>query len=94
MLTDCLYIYLSGHNPFATGLYPTRWQVNDRHHRLGPPSWNSNAYAIRRNFRNKTEIDINSFTIKYLEFADEGFAGRPGAECVMRGTVEQLRLRR
>jgi hypothetical protein len=61
---------------------------------LGRRIRNSNAYAIRCNCEKKIESDWKSFQIRYLQFADEEFAARRGANCVIRGTVEQLRLRR
>jgi hypothetical protein len=73
-------LYLSGRIP--------------KRHRLGPPSWNSNAYAIRRKCEKKIEFDEKSFQIRYLQFTNEEFAARRAANCVIRVTVEQLRLRR
>jgi hypothetical protein len=61
---------------------------------LGPPSWNSNAYAIRRNCEKKIESGWKAFQIIHLRFAGEGFAAPGGANCVIHVTVEQLRLRR
>jgi hypothetical protein len=55
---------------------------------------NSNAYAIGRKCKKKIECDGKSFQIMYLQFTNEVFAARGGANCVMRVTVEQLRLRR
>jgi hypothetical protein len=88
------YLYLSGRNSGATSVIPMRWQVSDRHHRLGPPSWNSNAYAIRGKCEKKIDPNQKSFQISNLQFADRGFAKPRGANCVMGVTVEQLRLRR
>jgi hypothetical protein len=65
-----------------------------KRHRLGPPSWNSNAYAIRRKCEKKIESDEKSFQIRYLQITYEDFAARGCANCVIRVTVEQLRLRR
>jgi len=56
----------------------------------GPPTWNSNAYAIRRKCEKKIEFDEKSFQIRYLQFSGERFAARRGADCVIRVTVEQL----
>jgi hypothetical protein len=64
------------------------------HHRLGPPWWNSNAYAIRSKCEKKIESDEKSFQIMYLQFTNPDFAAPRGANCVIRVTVEQLPLRR
>jgi hypothetical protein len=80
--------------PMAASLIPTRWQVSDKHHRLGSSPWNSNAYAIRRKCQKKIGSDQKSFQIRYLQFTEQGIAAWLGANCVMRGTVEQLPLRR
>jgi hypothetical protein len=61
---------------------------------LGRHDVNSNAYAIRRNCEKKIESDWKSFKIRYLQFPDDEFAARRGADCVIRVTVVQLRLRR
>jgi len=61
---------------------------------LGRHQGNSNAYAIRRKCKKKIESDQKAFRIKYLRFTVEQFAARRGANCVIRVTVEQLRLRR
>lgn len=92
MLTSCFYF--SSRETAATSLIPMRWQVSDRHHRLGPPSRNSNAYAIRRKYEKKIECMEKSFQISYLRFGGEEIASLSGANCVMRVTVEQSRLRR
>jgi hypothetical protein len=60
----------------------------------GPPSWNSNAYAIHCKCEKKIESDENSFQIRYLQFTGERLAAHRGANCVIRVTVEQLGLRR
>jgi hypothetical protein len=60
----------------------------------GPPSWNSNAYAIHCKCEKKIESDENSFQIRYLQFTGESLAARRGANCVIRVTVEQSGLRR
>ena len=56
----------------------------------GPPSWNSNAYAIHRKCEKKIESDEKSFQIRYLQFTYQSLAAHRGANCVIRVTVEQL----
>jgi|ERR1700722_2796247 hypothetical protein len=60
----------------------------------GPPHWNSNAYAIRRKCKKKIKCIGKSFQIIHLQFPREGIELRRGADCVIRVTVEQSRLRR
>ena len=61
---------------------------------LGRLVWISNAYAICRKCEKKIELDEKSFQISYLQFTHEKSAASRNADCVIRVTVEQLRLRR
>ena len=48
----------------------------------GPPSWNSNAYAIRDKCEKKIDEEENSFQIRYLQFrVDEFERARRGGLC-------------
>jgi hypothetical protein len=49
-------LYFSGRSPIATGLIPMRWQVSGGQP-PDPPSWNSNAYAIRRKSQNNLDCE-------------------------------------
>jgi hypothetical protein len=88
-----LGLYFSGRIPIATGLIPMRWQVSGGQS-PGPPSWNSNAYAIRGKSRNNLARGLKVIEINMLRFYHQSFAAPCGANCVIRVTVEQSPLRR
>jgi hypothetical protein len=63
--------------------------VSTSHHRAESIQGTSNAYAIHAKRQKKMDEMDKLFQIRDLHFANEYFARRVGANCVMGVTVEQ-----